>query len=644
MYILEKQKNKRETQFIKLNDIYEGKRYDAFVQAYDDLLNNITNKHNITLPQEKLKIIDGWPFIYWISDGFREKFKGAKLDEKIKVCSGLSTANNDRFLRFWWEVGSENISIDYANDKKKWVMYCKGGPYKKWAGNLWVTVNYDNNGILLKDNGGTLRNKDFYFREGITCSGRSSSKGVSYRYFPSNHIFDVGATGLIPQNGNNLWYGLALMNSKLTTYMLDCLNPTVNTTEGDLQKVPFIIPSDEIEVKTTSLTKENYQLVSSLDTYCSIETTFISSPLVVIEGNSLIERIINFLSFNNYIYAKVIINEYLINEFIFKVYSLNDIDRNQVENKMGLSLGSLPVTEEALSSFKRKYEKDSSDNKELIFKYFENVSITSFNESDIKLIKDEFQSIYTSNNEFEEFCIRHQINPINIWHWFNESNVIPVAKVKELVTEFLIDTIKQILMEDEDGIVPLIGLPGEPQLLERLETKCYQMGFNSAQFMQLDLLIGKPIKHYLEQLFFKDFSDRINLFMFLPKSPFIWHITSGVYQGFEAFIIIYKWNADSLFKLKSHYINKRVESLDFRLIQIQGIETAQSQTEKETIRLQLKEIEVFTAKIDELIAEGYNPKLDDGVGKNIAPLQKKGLLKADVLKAAQLTKYLNADW
>jgi hypothetical protein len=62
----------------------------------------------------------------------------------------------------------------------------------------------------------------------------------------------------------------------------------------------------------------------------------------------------------------------------------------------------------------------------------------------------------------------------------------------------------------------------------------------------------------------------------------------------------------------------------------------------------LQEIKLFTTKIDELIAEGYDTKLDDGVGKNVAPLQKKGLLRAEVLKSAgknsQLEKYLNADW
>ena len=53
---------------------------------------------------------------------------------------------------------------------------------------------------------------------------------------------------------------------------------------------------------------------------------------------------------------------------------------------------------------------------------------------------------------------------------------------------------------------------------------------------------------------------------------------------------------------------------------------------------------MFAEKIDELLASGYDPKLDDGVGKNIAPLQKAGLLSYEVLNAGQLKKYLNADW
>ena len=210
--------------------------------------------------------------------------------------------------------------------------------------------------------------------------------------------------------------------------------------------------------------------------------------------------------------------------------------------------------------------------------------------------------------------------------------------------EFIADACRTLLIEDDDGIIPLVGLPNEPRLVDRLEQHCLQSGFTSAQFMQLDGILGHPINEYVEHHFFKNFNDHLNLFMYLPKTPFIWHLSSGENQGFEAYIIIYKWNRDSLFKIKTHYLNKRVENLEYRQIQLQESISAQAQTEKELIRLQLNEIAEFARKIEELIAEGYDPKLDDGVGKNIAPLQKKGLLKCEVLNKKQLEKYLNADW
>ncbi len=72
-------------------------------------------------------------------------------------------------------------------------------------------------------------------------------------------------------------------------------------------------------------------------------------------------------------------------------------------------------------------------------------------------------------------------------------------------------------------------------------------------------------------------------------------------------------------------------------------DSADAQNEKEKIFKQLKEIEAFKVKIDELLAKGYNPILDDGVGKNIAPLQKKKMIPYEALNLGQLKKYLNAD-
>ena len=71
---------------------------------------------------------------------------------------------------------------------------------------------------------------------------------------------------------------------------------------------------------------------------------------------------------------------------------------------------------------------------------------------------------------------------------------------------------------------------------------------------------------------------------------------------------------------------------------------ATQKAEAAEVRAQLKELSEFCEKIDQLLASGYNPKLDDGVGKNIAPLQKAGLISYEVLKSTQLKKYLEADW
>jgi len=213
-----------------------------------------------------------------------------------------------------------------------------------------------------------------------------------------------------------------------------------------------------------------------------------------------------------------------------------------------------------------------------------------------------------------------------------------------LAMEFLADMIREILMEDEDGIIPLVPNAGEKVLLERIEEKFIEKGFSTAQYSSFDSVLGRPLPDYINNYFFKELSDHLNLFMYLPKTPFIWHLTSGPEQGFDCYIIIYKWSRDNLLRLRSVYIEKRERALVNRQSDISNNESAEAQNEKEKIFKQLKEIETFKVKIDELLAEDYNPILDDGVGKNIAPLQKKKMLPYDVLNAGQLKKYLNADW
>ena len=312
--------------------------------------------------------------------------------------------------------------------------------------------------------------------------------------------------------------------------------------------------------------------------------------------------------------------------------------------KEGESIGALPVSAAAKAAYlANEVAEFPLDN---IREYIQNLPEQEFEASTREAIENEFPQLYQSNNDLEEFCIRHQINPINVWYWFKESNVIPKQRMNDLAMEFLADLLREILMEDDDGIIPLVPNAGEKVLLDRIEEKFMEKGFSMAQYSSFDSVLGRELNDYINNHFFKNFSDHLNLFMYLPKTPFIWHLTSGPEQGFDCYIIIYKWNRDKLLSIRSRYIEQRERSLENRQSDLRAKSTlsASEQNELDKIYKQLKEIESFKQKIDELLAEGYNPVLDDGVGKNIAPLQKKKMIAYDVLNAGQLKKYLNADW
>ncbi|GAC14957.1 BREX-1 system adenine-specific DNA-methyltransferase PglX [Aliiglaciecola lipolytica] len=647
MYVLDKNKQEKDSTFIKLNHIYEGKRYNAFVEAYDNLIDGVAYQNNYTIPQSKLKIIKSWPFIYWISDDFRQKFKSESVKDLLKNCQGLATANNNRFLRFWWELSSSDFNID-GND---WVYYAKGGPYKKWSGNLWLMVNWKSSGQDVKnytDDKGKQKsrpqNEAVYFKEGITYSA-SGSKGPSYRILPKGCIFDVGGSSIFPiKKYKNTHYILAFFNSVLSNYIIECLNPTVNKQVGDIERIPFVIPDKTQETLIEFLSQRNVSISREIRATELFDGEYDKSPLLSFHSGDWRSAITSLLNRENHFRTQILINEAIINETIFEIYNLTEHDKAMVLAKEGVSIGGLPVTSEARKDYLAETEATKTFPLDATREFIEALPIKEFRVEEREAIESGFGSLYQSNNDLEEFCIRHQVNPINVWYWFKQSKVIPKQRMQTLAMEFLADMVREILMEDEDGIIPLVPNAGEKVLLDRIEEKFLEKGFSTAQYSSFDSVLGRQIHDYLNKYFFAELSDHLNLFMYLPKTPFIWHLTSGPEQGFDCYIIIYKWNRDNLLRLRSVYIENRERALQNRQSDIAGNESAEAQNEKERIFKQLKEIDAFKKKIDELLAEGYNPILDDGVGKNIAPLQKKKILAYDVLNAGQLKKYLNADW
>lgn len=649
-YVLEKNSPvNRKAWFVSLDQYTrtpnEKFKKDFCLNALDDYVSQNDNEHNYTIPQSKLKIIKSWPFIYWISDEFREKFLEGTTGEALKLCSGLGTGNNLRFVRFWWELDAQIISMN------KWYFLAKGGPYNKWFGNMWLCVNWENNGIEIKNNkdekGKLLsrpQNIPFYFKEGISFA-KAGSKTPSFRYMPLNSIFDSSSPAIFRKKYKNLWYSIAFLNSKISSYLLGCLNPTAGMQVGDIERTPFVDPCDNHEKIVTKITEKNIKIKKEVCKFSIIEYNFNNTSfLMSTNENNLKNRLRTYFNYENHLLTQVLINEAIINEKIFDVYELTEQDKAMVIAKEGESIGGLPVAPEARSAYLNETEATKDFPLDNIQEYIETLPVKDFTHDEIETIKSGFTTLYQSNNNLEEFCIRHQVNPINVWYWFKESDVIPKQRMHTLAMEFLADMIREILMEDEDGIVPLVHNAGEKALINRIEDKFHEKGFSNAQFSSFDNILDRPMQDYLNKCFFGELSDHLNLFMYLPKTPFIWHLSSGPEQGFDCYIIIYKWSRDKLMRLRSVYIEKRERALINRESDLANNESAEAQNEKEKIFKQMKEIESFKVKIDDLLSEGYDPILDDGVGKNIAPLQKRGMITYEVLNKGQLKKYLNADW
>ena len=126
--------------------------------------------------------IPGSPVAYWVSENlFYDYDISIPLGVLFPVKKGMTTADNNRFLRFWYEVEQKQISI-------KWFRTHKGGEFRRWYGNDENIVNWENNGAELKAfPGSVIRNEDYYFKRCITWNDISSSK-TGFRYVKGNSI------------------------------------------------------------------------------------------------------------------------------------------------------------------------------------------------------------------------------------------------------------------------------------------------------------------------------------------------------------------------------------------------------------------------------------------------------------------------
>lgn len=239
---------------------------------------------------------------YWLSNVIIESFQFSKLKDTYKPKAGLSTGDNNRFLRFWYEVSNDKISFsckkrdDLKTARKKWYPMTKGGSFRKWYGNNEYILNFNNDGEELKywlvnnPNDPTtksysryIRNYESYCLPGISFadvnSGNTNFRYQTYGYIPN-------ARGpYIYSTSKNL---LGFLNTKIPNEILNALSPTMSFNVGDVGLLPYI----ERENKDVDKTVEQNILISKSD-WDAHETSwdFQRNELLSIDADTYMENI-----------------------------------------------------------------------------------------------------------------------------------------------------------------------------------------------------------------------------------------------------------------------------------------------------------------------------------------------------------------
>lgn len=133
-FTLKKTSDKLLGEYVRLS---EFKGADIQGVKVIEAVNNRECGYRYTTDQRGFDVIPGAPVAYWVDKRIVENFNvGTRVDTFAFPKQGLATADNNRFLRLWFEVSIDNIGLGYKNAEdaaescKKWFPYNKGGGFK----------------------------------------------------------------------------------------------------------------------------------------------------------------------------------------------------------------------------------------------------------------------------------------------------------------------------------------------------------------------------------------------------------------------------------------------------------------------------------------------------------------------------------
>ncbi|WP_379760599.1 BREX-1 system adenine-specific DNA-methyltransferase PglX [Halomonas tibetensis] len=598
------------------NSAYNFDAYDSRSFSINDIrstsgepanLRNIFYEFNI----ERLMDIPGCPFAYWISDEVLEAFKESKsFGDEFETKQGIATGDNENFLRYWYEVSHSYIDLEQSSYEdfcslKKWFPYSKGGSPRRWYGNSELIVNWEGNGENLKSDKGkdgkrvaTLKNLSYMFREAVTWSLTSSSEMVlCVRYRPPGFVFDTNGMSAFPKAADpgRIKYGVGLLNSSVSQYILPLINPTLAYQSGDIAKVP--VPVFGMEQFCNSTVDDLIRL-SKLD-WDSFETSWdFQEPICVNKQGK--ERRVS----EDYFDA-----ERFWGQIVEKMKNLEeDNNKNFIE---------LYALEGKISHAVSKEEITIGNNPYYRYRSKEDL--------DYKSIR---------RHEFSKNMISYAIGCMFGRYSLDKPGLI-LANQGESVVDYLHKIPLPRFSPDKNGIIPITGQEwfaddatnrfrdfvctvwGESHLQENLDFIAESLCLDTLNYKRSESSL-ETIRRYLSAKFYKDHLSLYN------KRPIYWLFSSGKQKAFECLIYLHRYNESTLAEMRTDYViplTTKIASYVEKLEQDKEASASAAEAkriEKDLSKLykQQAELNAFDEKLRHYADQRISLDLDDGVKVN----------------------------
>lgn len=549
----------------------------------------ISGEHRFNKTNEQLREIQGTPYTaYWASDVVLSAFKKSHLVGDVSEPRvGMATANNDRFIRLWFEVNRNKFGINISSRKeavesrKKWFPFAKGGEQRKWYGNNDTVVNWENDGFEIQnfkdEKTGRIRshnyNLDYIFSSALTWTVIGTEK-TSFRFCPVGFLYSNSGYGLFCNNEKTKYYLLGFMNSKIAASLLKILSPSMGFESGYLRKLP-LIESDSLD---SIVERVKHCIDGSNAEWDSFEISwdFKKHPLLR-NVSTISEAFTQWQSECDARFNQLKANEEELNRIFIDIYGLQDELTPEVEDKdVTVRKADLQRDIKSLLSY-------------AVGCMFGRYSL-------------DVEGLAYAGGEWDSSKYQSYIP--------DADNVIPITD-----EEYLDDDIVSRLC------AWLKAVYGADTLEENLDYIAKALGNKGSTSREI-------IRNYFLNDFFKDHCQTYSV-TGSGKRPIYWLFDSGKQNGFKALVYLHRYTPDTIGNLRIDYLHKMQRVYESEINRMQDMmdhsgnarEVAAASKRKDKLAKQLKECREYDEKISHLALSRIELDLDDGVKVNYRKLQ-----------------------